>query len=262
MLKIKYINMNTILKTSMIYIGSFIFCVSSCQSQIKNSLKIKNKKMEYFNINNYKDLPADSMYESSDTDLYYLLGNDKKIRIFFYKETIQVEESSTTSPYKTIKVYSNKNKILLAQGKEFYNIPLDIEKEYDENGKLIKEIDHEKPYKFSIEDLVKKMNDEYKVDLMNPLPGISANRYVDKSVSIYEVLVPQNSPYIIKVYKFNGTTGDLLLIKLSNGMDRKVEIIFEKKDDGKNSSSINNRNSFPYEEKWKPKNFWEKIFGT
>jgi Uncharacterized alpha/beta hydrolase domain (DUF2235) len=70
------------------------------------------------------------------------------------------------STFQTRKAYFKKNGILKKTITNFYAFPIEITKEYDETGKLIKEIDNDLPYKFSIIDLQKKIKIEYQVDIV------------------------------------------------------------------------------------------------
>lgn len=63
-------------------------------------------------------------------------------------------------------IYNKKSSLLQLKGQTFYNFPIGVWKEYDENGKLIKETNWDKNYPFKVEDLCKLIKEEYGVDLM------------------------------------------------------------------------------------------------
>ena len=78
-----------------------------------------------------------------------------------------------------------------------------------------KEIDYDKPYKFSIEDLIKKMKDDYKVDLLDVKHVISLYRYEEKkelNIPLYEIWYNYDdlNRNNVECYLINGTTGETL----------------------------------------------------
>lgn len=84
--------------------------------------------------------------------------------------------------------------------------------EYDANGFKIKETDFDAPYKFSVTDLVNKMQKDYHIDLMDKQNVFSINRFDHKDLrtAYYEVIVYGNSCAQKFFYYLDGTTGDLL----------------------------------------------------
>ncbi|WP_395075962.1 hypothetical protein [Flavobacterium sp.] len=210
-----------------------LFCFVSCKSQEtqNNNTIAKNNTMEYFDENDYNNLTVDNNYSPNINEKYYVDGN-KKIRIIFREKTIQVEKTMLNNPYEIIKIYFKNNKILYAEGQDFYGIHIGLDKEYDETGKLIKQIDNDKPYQFSIEDLRKKLKNEYDIDIIEDYNSkeptlIKVGRWLgyDKDWDIYKKNVPM---YQIgfeknnnKIYlEINATTGSTIKKKV-NGMVEK-----------------------------------------
>lgn len=167
-----------------IYILATLLILNSCKGQEENKQEVitnksNNNTMEHFNIGKFKDWEIDSSFTSSDYEKYYIKGV-KKVHIVFSTlentatpegdplsdETIQVEETDNT-PYKNVKVYSYRTKSLLVEGRYFYESYIGIDKEYDENGNFIKETDYDKNYKLSVEDIIKIVQQEYEIDLMD-----------------------------------------------------------------------------------------------
>jgi hypothetical protein len=139
--------------------------INSCSSQkIKNNLK--ENTMEYFDINKYKDWEIDTKYSPTGKDKYLKKG-EERISIEYFNDAVQIELNTINSPYYKFKKFSLKTNRLLLIGTEFYDIHVGIWESYDETGQLIKKIDYDKPYKFSIEDLIKKMKNEYDIDLLD-----------------------------------------------------------------------------------------------
>lgn len=173
----------------------FFLCLitsCNCSSQVKNG-KIKNNKMtktniEYFNIEKYKDWETDDDWSSNESTKFLKKGNDK-VEIYFYNEGIQVRIKSIKNPYEIVKGFSNYNKRLLGLTNNFYQFPIGIDKEYDENGIVVKEIDNDTPYVFSLNELLQKIKKEYNVDLEDLTQRASVTRRVDPYLNkpIYEV---------------------------------------------------------------------------
>ncbi|PAM91420.1 hypothetical protein B4N84_28350 [Flavobacterium sp. IR1] len=189
--------------------------IYSCYSQIKTVPKKTNNKnkMEYFNIDIYKDWEIDSEWSSSENKKFLKKG-EERLRIRFYEDEIQLNKTSVINPYKKIFVYYKKNKLLRSYGMQFYQFSIGIRKIYDETGILVKEIDNDKPYIFSLPQLIEKIKKEHDVDLEDLTQGCSVHRRVDKNLKkpIYEVyLLSKEDPYSKKKYfLMDGVTGELI----------------------------------------------------
>jgi hypothetical protein len=163
-----------------IIVVCLLVLINSCSSQkIKNNFK-KNT-MEYFDINKYKDWEIDTKYSPTGKDKYLKKG-EERISIEYFNDAVQIELNTINSPYYKFKKFSLKTNRLLLIGTEFYDIHVGIWESYDETGQLIKKIDYDKPYKFSIEDLIKKMKNEYDIDLLDVKHAISISRYEEKKM--------------------------------------------------------------------------------
>ncbi len=166
--------------------------------------------MEHFNIKKYENLDKDNDFSSSINDLFYKSGNER-IRIILGAE-IQVETREVNSPYKFYKVYFSKSLGLKATGNTFYGLPVGTDKMYNEQGKLLKEINHELPYKFSIVDLRDKLIHEYDVDIVKGYnlktpDAIKIGRsFYENAPSYYQVGFQKNGKYVY--LEIDGTTGE------------------------------------------------------
>ena len=188
--------------------------------------------MEYFNENEYKDWKLDPEHCSpefpcEDNDKFLMKG-DERVRIGFYEEGIQLRKRKANSPYEIITGFSNKTRRLLIQGKEFYQMNIGIDKVYNENGECIKEIDWDKPYKFSIKDLIEKIQKEYHINLENKREGASVRRFEYEKLDnkpFYEVSIKSKENELKRDYiLIDGKTGKTLFesfyyMKDENGKD-------------------------------------------
>ena len=196
----------------LIVVGLLVL-LNSCSNQIiKNNLNENTK--EYFDINKYKDWEIDTKYSPTGKDKYLKKG-EERISIEYFNDAVQIELNNINSPYYKFKKFSLKTNRLLLTGTEFYKINIGIWENYDETGQLIKKIDYDKPYKFSIEDLIKKMKNEYDIDLLDVERVSYVSRYEEKkdvNLPLYEVCYKYSSLNNNKVeyYLINGTTGETL----------------------------------------------------
>jgi hypothetical protein len=203
------------MKTKIIILA-LLLNLTSCKSQVKeknNSTNKTNTTMEYFNINKYKDWEIDTKFSASNNDKYLKLDN-KRVKILDFGDTFQEEQSNNKNPYLYFKTYFSITKSVKATGQNFYDLEFGIWKEYDNKGNLIKETDYDEDYKFSIDDLIKKMRIEYNYDLMNVDKTYNLNRFVDKNntrLPLYEVYYKdETNNQMLHSYIINGTTGEVL----------------------------------------------------
>lgn len=209
-----------------IILAMLLFSLSNCDGQnkknetsktVNNPLnQIKNNTMEYYNENEYRNWQFDPEYCSPQfpcaEEDKSLMKENERVRIITYeKKTIQTERSSIINPYKTVKVYSFKNKNLLNISEDFYSVPVSYKK-YDEKGNLIEEKDYNKPYKFSIRDLVEKIKKEYHINLEDKREKAFAGRRSKDGIFYYEVNIDMKVPLIteLKYILLDGNTGKTL----------------------------------------------------
>ncbi|MCV9926910.1 hypothetical protein OIU83_04575 [Flavobacterium sp. LS1R49] len=203
-----------------IIILALLLNVSNCVGQIKEKHSSTIKKdtiIETFDINKYKDWNIDTKYTYKDNDRFYKNGDDR-VRITMNGKTIQVEESNIKNPNKITKVFYVKEKTLQSILQEFYTIQIGNYKLYNEIGVLAKDENLDKEYKFSIDDLVKKMKEKYNYDLMNVDKTYNLNRYVDLEkikLPLYEVYYRDDkNTQVLHSYVINGNTGEILFSTL------------------------------------------------
>ncbi|OWP85944.1 hypothetical protein BWK60_11430 [Flavobacterium covae] len=184
-----------------------IFIFISCRSQIKSNTEINN--MKKFDVNQYIDLPTDDitgMQIQKNGDMIQYFPNNNG-----YILKIKKQNKPSTQTF----VYNDKLN-LVAEGNDFYNFPINSIKEYDETGKLIKETNLDLPYKFSIEDLEKKMKTQYDVDIYNVKQIHSMNRYEEKkhlNIPLYEIWTNHKTNTLkFTCYIINGTTGETVYV--------------------------------------------------
>ena len=107
------------------------------------------------------------------------------------------------------------NGLLLHSLTTFYNIEFGVIQYYDSSGNVTNKKDLDAPYKFSLDDLIDKMKDEYEIDISNTeLTDDVSRGFVDKiNLPVYEVrLKDLLTPAMVHIYLINGNTGETMLI--------------------------------------------------
>lgn len=179
--------------------------------------------VEKFDIRNFNDRVA-----AGTTT--FTLENGDKVQQFTGSEGKGYVERITRddTPYGIVRVY-HPNGFLHIQGKEFYGFPIGVYREYSETGKLIKETNYDEPYKFSVDDMAKKMKEEYNIDIMTPKAGTTVTRYKKSPFPEYQIFTPKENYYLYDVYTINAVSGEGISIKIVNGKTDEEKIIFQKR---------------------------------
>ncbi|MEO8236490.1 MAG: hypothetical protein ABI576_00180 [Flavobacterium sp.] len=204
-----------------IIIAILLLLTASCKSQTENITdRNKTKTMEKFNTEKYKNLPI-----NPETGLQILPnGDDVEILKGSNNKGFVERINKANTPYIFFKsFYDNGN--LQAEGVSIYGTIINKHKEFDEKGHLIKEIDYNKDYKFSIEDLQKKMKETYNVDIMNTKQTRSVSRTtIDTRIKFpYYQVVVNTGKASFNNYLLNGNTGEIFYkIEIIRGDERDV----------------------------------------
>lgn len=201
-----------------------------CYSQ-NDSLNLKNNIMKRFDSNNFKDLPLKKGISQTDNDRCYRTDKEE-IRVTSSKQNIHVSKRKTDSlSYSSHELYYPETKTLFREGKHFSRMPIGIWKEYDKNGKLIKETDWDSNWKeydkngelikeiwdsnnkFSVDSLIVKMKKEYGIDILNVYNELAVHRYIIDNKRFCEVYDGSSGGCFL----FDVNTGTLLFRTVSFG---------------------------------------------
>lgn len=159
---------------NLVLIIATLLCMQACDGQIN---KTNNTiEMEKFNINKFEENKGKQGY---DNEYVFRTHDDFDVREFATiisndaKELqYQREVSKEFSPFKNIYVYYN-NGNLYAHGEFFNSSPNGISKEYDKNGKLIKETNFDKNFKHTFEQIHNIVLKEKKIDIYDTRQAIA-----------------------------------------------------------------------------------------
>lgn len=203
----------------LIFLLIAIFALGNCSAQITNNnlnCKKKEKAMNHrkFNIEEYRKIIkknpfADRMLRTDKNGMVIEMNTEyDKSEIIGYREDCSYPHSPYTYSYE----YNTEGYLIKSWATFYGNMRVGKMIEYDANGFKIKETDFDAPYKFSVTDLVNKMQKDYHIDLMDKRNVFSINRFDHKDLrtAYYEVIVYGNSCAQKFFYYLDGTTGDLL----------------------------------------------------
>ncbi|GAA3771485.1 hypothetical protein GCM10022423_26980 [Flavobacterium ginsengiterrae] len=193
----------------------FLVCFHGNSQQKKETTvfnEIKIDTMKILDLNIYRDWEVDLTYMQIP-EIKYLKKGNERISIISTDRVIQVTRSNINNPYKYISVYDVKTKVIQVLGVRFKSMSIGTSTYYDDNGIKTKEIQNEKPYKFSLTDMIEKFKTEYSLDIENPKVLYDINRFIGKTelkIPLYEVSIREDFPYVCTSYLIDGNTGKTL----------------------------------------------------
>ncbi|KIC02811.1 hypothetical protein OA88_06715 [Flavobacterium sp. JRM] len=146
-------------------------------------------------------------------------GNALEIYLLEHTDSYQQTVTYLNTPIKKRHLYDKKTLNVTKEIESFYDCIIGFRREFNEKGELIKEINNDKPFKFSWQDLVKKMKQEYAIDLMNENDQIKTNNYVssvsrNSQVMKYFIIIPcEFTPHGVSEERFeiDATTGKTII---------------------------------------------------
>lgn len=131
----------------------------------------------------------------------------------------QVEITPPHSAYTNVKLFSYDGRLIWTT-QRFFGIHFGSSKEYNSNGSVIRELDKDTGFAFSVDDLIRKMQTDYKVDITDTRQAFKVIRGIDnfagQKTPFYGVYVYDFSQDDGRgttqtlAYLFHGSTGKLL----------------------------------------------------
>ena len=171
--------------------------------------------MKRFDEKVFKDWEVDTVYvQMYDWDRFLKKG-DERVRIIKTDSFIQVEFSNIANPYKNKNKYDIRTKRLILQSYFFYNCQIGIWKDWSKTGKLIKEVDYDKPYKLRIKDIITLVNQKFSIDLLDINLLLNVDRSI-RSVPIYIISItkPNTRGKEIRYITISADNGKILFDKM------------------------------------------------
>lgn len=200
-----------------------------CYCQIVIILFISN----FLSVSAKEYMPIEEEYKMQSLDITEFNKNAKGFEWLFtkpdgtsvlqtkftksYVEKIQ----SINTPYTYYNEYDLQGRLII-KSTEFYNNFVGRRIYFDPtNGSVIKEEDYDKGFNFTIDDLSKKMKDEYQFNIMNKKETENVSRLIDPndSAKTFYVVIQRNPVTSnFNAYLIDGNKGTLLY-KLSYSID-------------------------------------------
>lgn len=193
----------------------FFIIILMANNSFSQTTEISSEKID---VDYYKKLPLHpGVVDNKKGNSHIYLYENNVIQ--FYQDSIKVsiQVRRDDSPYKTIKLYSNKTKLLLRESLNFYDFCIGYTKIYNEIGELIEKNNCDINYLFSVEKIIEKVKKDYQIDLeINNLGvGLSRIRYENKNCySLTKSLGTAKSPKRIII--FDGNSGEVLSDTIQN----------------------------------------------
>jgi hypothetical protein len=146
---------------------------------------------------------------------------NKKIQLIENDSIIELEESSdyyverrqkNNEALKKVFVYDKNTHLLLSTGTHLNELPIGLHKNYNEKGELIREINFDENFTFSVYDLIAKIKITHKIDLNDEKENISIRRNIDKETGkhIYVIYYDKSDNGSYKYITVDGATGQIL----------------------------------------------------
>ena len=173
------------------------------------------RSMKRFDEKVFKDWEVDTQYvQMYDWDRFLKKG-DERVRIIKTDSFIQVEFSNIANPYKNKNKYDIHTKRLILQSYFFYNCQIGIWKDWSKTGKLIKEVDYDKPYKLRAKDIITLVNQKFSIDLLDMNLLLNVDRSI-RSVPIYIISItkPNTRGKEIRYITISADNGKILFDKM------------------------------------------------
>jgi hypothetical protein len=195
--------MKLTMTTNLFYL--LLILTTACNAQrTKDPSKTNKPHMEKFNKAKFDSNKVNGEYS-------FVLDDGTRVK---QMENISgneyVEEmTDPKKPFSKVRVYFMDSANIKVKGERFYLIPIGEWQYYNNNGSLIKETNWDSAYKFTINDLAKKVLKSEKIDIMKYQRGVDVLRS-DISRPLYIVVFPFGpaKPYDIYSLVVDGITGE------------------------------------------------------
>lgn len=193
------------------------FClltVSACATAQKQSKKNTSKaaSMERFNIHSFE--------EHQRNNEYIFESDGKKVtqRLFPERREYVEETEEALTAISTVKVFYMDSGRLKLEGQRLHRMPIRTWNYYTPEGTLSRKKDWEAGYRFTLEEMIRKVKEVYKVDLMQKNPQVDVEREDDEDErKAYTIVYPVGAeqPGNVYIISLDGLTGQEIEKKIN-----------------------------------------------
>lgn len=189
----------------------------------QTTLYSQNKNIEImkkFDIETFKKNKIGIHYQFETEEAFVLQGEEEHC----YYEQIEYKKNPFGD---NIRYYKDSLTPMYAVRK-CYNFGIGVMREYDRVGNVTKETDWDAPFKFSLDDLRKKIMAEYKVDIfINNIPYVYVSRSTNP-IPLYQITIPVKGypdgfPGGGKTMNIDGVTGEGIAETMPDGSNRIIK---------------------------------------
>ena len=176
-----------------------------------NQVGMTHEKLNLKKIKNLELHP--NVVDSKNDNEHVYLSKNKVIRYSEYNGNIIIQENLEESPYKSVKVYSLKNLLLNREERWFYDFCIGQTKIYNDKGGLTETIDCDKRYKFTVNELVEKLKNDYNIDFTSRKgngKGISRHYLFNKDCYDIRIYLTPSAKGGVRNLIIDGTTGHVI----------------------------------------------------
>ena len=185
-----------------------LFVTYACKNRDSYNDKINNsvitKSTRKFNINKYNSLDIDKSFSSGDT----VISMSETNQFYFEKRSL------SKSNFKHILRYSKKDLQLFSEGEWLFQIPVGTHRTYDTIGKIVDEINFDKDYPFTFEQLIVKFKKDFKINLLTSTRYIRAERFLGNQINnnrpAYRIIIRNEAGSEEREINFDGINGEIL----------------------------------------------------
>jgi hypothetical protein len=182
----------------------------SCNGQKKEAIKPINntiviKELDSVYLNKIKEL-------GKKDQKIQLIENDTVVELSDNGDTYFESRRKNNENFEDRFSYNKITHLLVATGTVFYDLPIGIHKIYNEKGELVREINYDENFSFSIYDLIEKIKITHQIDLNNSTKIKKISRIFDEALNkyAYTILYKDDENEKMKVLVVDGQTGEIL----------------------------------------------------
>jgi hypothetical protein len=199
-----------------IFIVIGVVSLLSCRSVQLSKNNLNKKKqgvvMAQFDKQKFDEIKVNNI-------AVFNLDDGTQVQLIDNGDTYYEVKSKINDPYRSSLTFY-KNLILKGGGTFFYNNPVGVFTEYDEQGNILNQINYDSMYGFTIQNLIDKMNLSYQINLMIPVKNLSVHRFIDSNTNspYYQIIYPINDQSFRR-FKIDGNSGNVISDTIGNYID-------------------------------------------
>ncbi len=188
----------------------FLFCTLTpiaCirARQVPTTTQSKSHNMERFNIAEFERNQVNDEYTFITKD-----GTKVIQRQFPGRQEYLEESFPVNSHYSKIRLYYMPSGNIKTEGTRFYKMSVNTWVYYEPTGVVSRKVDWEMKFKFTINDLIAKVKDAYKIDLLQKESSVYATRSLERDPRpFYSISFPVGNamPGAMYTVIIDGVTG-------------------------------------------------------